>query len=375
MSRLHVRYRIRSRAADIESAAHALALEQSVEVPLDVVRDAFVREHVVGRVDRIAPADADHFDVDVHLAAATTGFETAQTINMLFGNSSLHDHVELLDVDFPAEFGERFPGPRFGIAGLRRLLAAPRRPLTCAALKPQGLPPDALAELCGKFALAGVDVVKDDHGLADQAYAPFADRVRACQRALAAANRETGHRALYAPSLVGAPKTLREQARIVRDEGVGMVLVAPALVGMPAFAELVAGELAVPVLAHPAYAGAARVAPPLILGKLFRLLGADASIFPHHGGRFAYSAERCRDIAAACRAPWLDLPASLPVPAGGISVERVPEIVRFYGPDVMLLVGGSLLQAGDALVERTREFVACVASSAVAAPSLQPITP
>jgi len=29
------------------------------------------------------------------------------------------------------------------------------------------------------------------------------------------------------------------------------VLVAPALVGMPAFAELVAGELALPVLAQP----------------------------------------------------------------------------------------------------------------------------
>jgi len=41
--------------------------------------------------------------------------------------------------------------------------------------------------------------------------------------------------------------------------------------------------------------------------------------------------------------------AMLPVPAGGMSVERAAEIVRAYGNDAMLLVGGSLLAAGDGL--------------------------
>jgi ribulose-bisphosphate carboxylase large chain len=41
--------------------------------------------------------------------------------------------------------------------------------------------------------------------------------------------------------------------------------------------------------------GAARITPPLLLGKLFRLFGADAMIFPHHGGRFGYSAATCRN--------------------------------------------------------------------------------
>jgi ribulose-bisphosphate carboxylase large chain len=117
-----------------------------------------------------------------------------------------------------------------------------------------------------------------------------------------------------------------------------------------------------PVLAHPAYAGAARVAPPLLLGKLFRLFGADAVIFPHSGGRFAYTSADCAGIAAAGRDAWHGLRPLLPVPAGGMSVERVAEIVAFYGRDVMLLIGGSLLQAGDALPERAREFVATVAA-------------
>ena len=50
-------------------------------------------------------------------------------------------------------------------------------------------------------------------------------------------------------------------------------------------------------LTHPSLAGAARIAPPLLFGKLFRMLGADAVVFPNHGGRFGYSPDTCRQIA------------------------------------------------------------------------------
>jgi ribulose-bisphosphate carboxylase large chain len=163
---------------------------------------------------------------------------------------------------------------------------------------------------------------------------------------------------------VGGPSALAEQVRVALGEGVRMLLLAPSLLGMPAFAELLTGRIDEPVLAHPAYAGAARVAPPLLLGKLYRWLGADAVIFPSYGGRFAYSQPVCREIAAACRGEWPPLRASLPVPAGGLAVERVAEVLRFYGPDTMLLIGGSLLAAGDALAARAREFVDRVAACA-----------
>jgi ribulose-bisphosphate carboxylase large chain len=363
MSWIDVTYHVRARAADIESAAAALALEQSVEVPADIVRDPWVREHVMGRVSGIEPLDAERFRVGVRLATLTTGHDAAQALNMLFGNSSLHEHVELVDAELPPDFVAAFSGPRHGIDGIRRLAGVHGRPLTCAALKPQGLPLERLAELAFTFAAAGIDVVKDDHGLADQPYSPFAARVAACRRALERAGRETGRPCLYAPSLVGAPRALEKQARIARDEGAQMVLVAPALVGLPAFHELVSDGLDVPVLAHPAYAGAARVAPPFLLGTLFRMLGADAVIFPNAGGRFAYSSQTCAAIADRSRRPWPGMRAMLPVPAGGMSVERAPEIVRAYGNDTMLLIGGSLLAAGDRLGERTRAFVDAVAGA------------
>jgi ribulose-bisphosphate carboxylase large chain len=141
-----------------------------------------------------------------------------------------------------------------------------------------------------------------------------------------------------------------------------MILVAPMVSGVGSLAAL-ARDAGMPILAHPALAGAVRIAPPLLLGKLFRLFGADATIFPNAGGRFSYSTETCRAIADAARTPWHGLAPMLPVPAGGMTVARVPEMRERFGEDTMLLIGGSLLIAREALPERAREFVVAVAKS------------
>ena len=352
-------YRVRSSAAAIDARAKAIALEQSVEAPLDAVADARVLAEVVARVEGIAPVAAGEYDVTIRIAVETTGYEAGQLVSMLFGNSSLHDDVALADARIPASVARRFGGPRFGIAGLRALTGVHGRPLTASALKPQGLAPAQLAALAGTLARAGIDVVKDDHGLADQDAAPFRARVHAVQRAVDAANRETGQRCVYAPSLTGHFGQLREQAAIARDAGVRMILTAPMVSGVGSLAAL-AREAGVPILAHPALAGAGRIAPPLLLGKLFRLFGADATIFPNAGGRFAYSAETCAAIVDAACAPWHGLAPTLPVPAGGMTVARVAGMRERYGDDAMFLIGGGLLAARERLYDRAREFAAAV---------------
>ena len=68
----------------------------------------------------------------------------------------------------------------------------------------------------------------------------------------------------------------------------------------------------------------------------------------------------------SCARPHPRVRTAFPSPAGGIKVERVAEVLDFYGPDCLLLVGGSLYEAGDALVERTRELVERLARAASA---------
>jgi len=243
---------------------------------------------------------------------------------------------------------------------LRRRVGAPARALTCSPLKPQGLPPAKLAELAARFARGGVDYIKDDHGLADQAYSPFAARVAAVAAALRAVERPGAATARYAPSLSGDLDAMRTQLAAARDVGVDTVLIAPMIVGLSNFHRLVREHPAVAFIAHPSMAGAARIAPAFLLGRLFRLLGADAVVFPNYGGRFGYSPDTCRALARAALDRRGGLRPCVPVPAGGMTTDRVPEMLDFYGADVMLLIGGALLEAREGLAEATAAFVASV---------------
>ena len=365
MSRTNIRatYLVRCPEQDATAWADAIRVEQSVEMPLAGISDAHVHRDIVGETLSIEANGDGRMRIVLGLALETARPGIAQLMNMLIGNTSLHENVELADAAFPDELLAAFRGPRHGIAGLRHLTGVARGPITCTALKPQGLPVEGLARLCHSLAASGIHIIKDDHGLSDQAYSPFAARLTACQAATRQANAATGLRALYAPSLSGTPEQVREQARLAREEGVQVALLAPMLLGLPAFDEAVREYLDCAVLAHPALGGL-RIAPELLFGKLYRMLGADAVIFTGYGGRFAYSRERCSAIAQACRAPLGSLLPAMPVPAGGMKLERIEELVNCYGEDTMLLIGGDLLIAGDQLLQRGRQFAARVAGVA-----------
>jgi len=217
---------------------------------------------------------------------------------------------------------------------------------------------------CGLFASAGIDIIKDDHGLANQGFHPFAERVRACQAAVRGANRTTGRQSIYVPNLSGTPSTVLEQLKFAQDEGCCAVMIAPMLLGLPFMAEIVAKHASVPIIAHPSFGGATRIVPELLYGKLLPLYGADATIFANFGGRFSYSKNTCRNLAdALCQPDEPGVLPTLPMPAGGIKYQNVAEILAFYGTEVILLIGGGLYEAGDdsALYARAIEFVKHVA--------------
>src|SRR4051794_8169050 len=102
--RLHAIYHVHSEAAAIEARAHAIAVEQSVEMPLAAIDAPAVLSDIVGRVDGIIDLGAGRFAVRIALAVGTIGDDAAQLFNMLFGNSSLQDDVVLHDVEFFPEF-------------------------------------------------------------------------------------------------------------------------------------------------------------------------------------------------------------------------------------------------------------------------------
>jgi ribulose-bisphosphate carboxylase large chain len=366
---LRVTYRLAADPAAAEARAEEIAREQTVEVPRAALRDEALRERVVGRVEAVIPEEEDAREgararVTIAYPVATTALDPAQLLNVVFGMTSLQADATCIGVDPPPSLCRALAGPRFGIEGLRKATGVQGRALTCTAVKPLGLSPDALAGMLRVFARAGLDVVKDDQGLADHPFCPFEARVRACLAAAERAAQETGRRTLYAPNLIGSPGALFRQQAIAEELGAGAVMASPMLVGLPVFAEL-CRRSSVPVLAHPSFGGAQRFSPDALFGTLYRLYGADAVIFVGYAGRYGTPRATCGALADNLRRPLHGLRPALPVPGGGIALGEIPEIVSFYGRDSMLLVGGSLLVARDEaeLLERSQSFVRRVAEA------------
>ncbi len=350
--RFHAVYRVRSDAADIQARAQGIAVEQSVEMPLAAIDDPAVLSDIVGTVVSIQQVDDRLFDVRIALASDTVGDDAGQCMNMLFGNTSLQDDTILLDADVPATFG----GVRQGLAALRSRLGVAARAFAGSALKPQGMPVARLAALAERFAMGGLDFIKDDHGLADQRYSPFAERVPAIAEAVARATRSTGHPTRYIPSLSGDLDAMRAQLRLAQACGLDCAMLAPAIAGFATLRTLADAFPDFVLFAHPALGGAARIAPDLLIGKLFPAFGAGGAIFPTYGGRFGYSQDTCQRLAGNARAN-----DSLPIPAGGMTLARTAEILDFYGADTMLLIGGNLLMARERIPEESARFARAVA--------------
>ena len=129
-------------------------------------------------------------------------------------------------------------------------------------IKPQGLDATTLAEIAYRCALAGADIVKDDHGLTNQHMAPFKKRCEKICAAVSRANRETGGSCLYMVNLAGRSSDLMEYARFAKDCGAGGVLLMPGLFGFDLIRRLALDEtFGLPIMAHTRPSSAATSSP------------------------------------------------------------------------------------------------------------------
>ncbi len=356
-------YRLTGSRAEAETKAEDICLEQTVELPLSLVPSGDIRDHVVGRIESMEPLDDGHYQARISFAVETTGLELTGLLNVAFGNTSLKAGVRLERLELPEALQNTFKGPRFGREGLRERLGVFGRPVLGAALKPMGLPPAEFAELAYQFALGGIDLIKDDHGLANQPFATYRERVERCAEAVARANRETGFRSAYAASITAPADQVVDRALWARQVGAGALLIVPGLTGLDAMRQVADDDrVALPVVSHPSFQGSyvgnpdQGMSPYVLFGQINRLAGADVALFVNYGGRFASTKQDCEDTVAATGALMGHLKPSMPAAAGGMNVERMPEMLQVYGNDVMFFMVGALYQMGPDLVENCRRW-------------------
>ena len=358
-------YRIPAAPRGAEALARSIAIEQTVEVPEALLPAGSAPANLVGRVESV---EADLEQPDASRAAISYPGELAQDLfgllNVAFGNVSMLRGVRLLDLTPPASLLEALRGPNHGVHGVRRQRGVLGRPLVATAVKPRGLPVEELAAIAEAFARGGGDLIKDDQNLTDD-FEAFRSRVFACAEAVDRGNQATGERTLYLPHAGAPADRIERYVEFVAEAGLAGVLVCPMLIGLDTLRSL-AARYPLIFMAHPSltgsltHAGPGGMDPGVLLGTLFRLAGADISVFPDRGGRFRYPEAACRSITRALRRPLGSAARAWPAPAGGMSLREAPEVARRYGADSVLLIGGSLLTHPAGVEAGTRALVAAV---------------
>ncbi len=340
-----------------------LCVDQTVEASDEVVPPGPIREHLLGRIESLESLDEASTRAVISFPIELLGTTAGECLHLLWGTSSLKPGIRLAGLEFPADVPPLWPGPRFGRAGLRALTDAPTRALLCAVLKPLGLSPVELAKLAGQFALGGVDFVKDDQGLTDQAFCRFEDRVASCAAAVAEANRHTGGACRYVAHVTGTAQQVLARAHLARSAGAGGLLYCPGLSGYDLMRELAADDaIALPIFSHPSFLGtytqqpSAGIAPHVLYGLLPRLMGADVSIYPTWGSEFGLQRADCAAIAKATTEPFAATKPVFPTAAGRIGIDQLDAICELYGQDVVIVLGSRIQQDSNGLVAACRRF-------------------
>ena len=372
-------YRVQAALAHAQTLATAIAYEQTVELPVALVTDRYVNENVVGEVLTVTEDGPRHCRVRIAYAKDLGDLHLSQLLNLLYGNVSIHGNVRLVDVHLPDSVIAGFHGPNFGVEGVRELLGVYGRPLLATALKPNGLAASELAKIAHDFALGGGDIVKDDQNLTNN-FEVFKDRTAQCAQAVAEAEQQTGRRCLYLPHVLAPGPDLRQHFDYVKALGLSGALICPLIAGLDT-TRVLAREYNLLVMAHPSMSGSytsqsdGGIDHGVLLGTLFRLAGADISVFPHAGGRFTFSPDACTRISDALRQPLGDVLRTWAAPAGGMQFDNVSELGAYYGVDTVMLIGGALLGHGANLAHATKAFQARIAQTFSEASTTAPAPP
>lgn len=261
--------------------------------------------------------------------------------------------LRLTDLQLPEPFAARYPGPRFGIEGTRRLTGVAGRPIIGTIVKPSvGLDAERLEALVYELALSGLDFVKDDELNADPPYMPFAEKVAAVMKAVRRAADRTGKQVMYAFNITGDIDELRRRHDTVVQAGGNCVMVSINSIGFAGLA-YVNGFSEVPIHGHRNQWGMLSRYGSLGMEftpyqKLCRLAGADHL---HAGGlrsKFYESDDSVVRSVRDCMEPLLGGYRTMPVLSSGQWAGTAGVTYERTGTaDVMHLAGGGILAHPD----------------------------
>lgn len=244
--------------------------------------------------------------------------------------------IRLEDIRFPESFLAQFEGPRFGVAGIRRLLNAYDRPIFLGVIKPNiGLAPEPFAAIGEQAWLGGLDIAKDDEMLGDTTWSPLAKRAALLGAARGRAERATGVPKMYMANVTDEVAKLATLHDVAVNAGANALLINALPVGLSGI-RLLRAHARVPLFAHfPFIASFSRLpgygVNSRVMTRLQRLAGCDAVIMPGFGPRMMMPEHEVMENVRACLEPMGSIAPALPVPGGSDWAGTLEGIYRRVG--------------------------------------------
>lgn len=335
----------------LRHAAGGVAAESSIGTWTDI---STMRSYV----ERMAATVFNIRGSTVRIAYPIELFEPGNMPNILssvagnvFGLEELR-WLRLNDIWLPKKFVRSFRGPRYGIAGIRKLTKVKGRPLLGTIVKPKlGLRTVDHVKVSYDAWMGGCDIVKDDENLSSQSFNKFNERVKATLRARDHAEKETGERKFYMVNVTAETEVMLKRAKLVTACGGEYAMVDVLTVGFAGLQTLRNENLPLILHGHRAMHAALTknrrhgIAMP-VLAKLLRVVGIDQL---HVGTAVGKMSEGRKEVLANLRAvkgTMHGIKPVMPVASGGLHPGLVPAEVRLFGKDVIIQMGGGIHALG-----------------------------
>ncbi len=347
-------------AGSLERAGEAIAAEESIGTWTDIKTTTIdIQRRLAAKAFKFEEKESGIGLIKVAWPVELFDLEKGGIPNImsmiagnLFGLSALKN-VRLLDAEFPKSVLTYFPGPKFGLEGVREIVGTQesRRPHLGTIIKPKvGLNPSETAEVAYEAAVGGVDLIKDDETLVSQSFCPLEERLSKVMEKMDLVKEETGRTVFYALNITGNLKRLFEFADYTVENGANMVMLDILLSGLAALQSLAEDpSIKLPIHCHRTF-HAAFTKNPLhgvhmkVIARLTRLAGGDQLHTGTAAGKMGLKGEPAEVVETneALLQAQGNIKPVIPVASGGIHPALVPKNVEILGKELVINAGGGI---------------------------------